>query len=89
MTTKTRRIEMRADPESEQRISAAAELAHQSVSSFVLGAALSEADRLLAGSEVTLMAPEQFDALLSSLEVAEAAPELARLASSPRPFRRG
>ncbi|MST33449.1 DUF1778 domain-containing protein [Acidimicrobiaceae bacterium USS-CC1] len=88
MSAKSRRREMRADPDAEQTIAAAARLGHQSVSAFVLGAALAEADRVLARREVTLMAAEQFDALASSLEAAEPAPKLAQVAERTRSFDR-
>ncbi len=40
MTAKTRRIEMRADPDSEERIALAAAAMHLSISAFVLSAAI-------------------------------------------------
>lgn len=86
MATKTRRIEMRADPASEERISRAAALLHESVSSFVLRAASTEADRVLAHADTTLMPAEQFDALIGSLDVPDAAPTLARIAARGRRF---
>lgn len=89
MATKTRRIETRVDPDSEQRIAEAAALMHESVSAFVLRAARSEADRVLARSDATLMPAEQFDALVRSLDEPDEAPVLARVAASDRAFTRG
>src|SRR5664280_2523294 len=66
MAVKTCRIEMRADPESEERIAQAAAARQQSVSTFVLAAAVREADMVLARADVTLMPVEQFDALMDS-----------------------
>lgn len=86
MATRTRRIEMRADPASEARISEAAELSHESVSSFVLRAASTEADRVLAHADTTLMPAAQFDELIGSLDVPDAAPTLARAAARRRRF---
>lgn len=87
MATKTRRIEMRADEETDHRIALAARMTHQSVSSFVLGAARSEADRLLAEQDTTMPA-EQFDALIASLDHPDPAPTLSRLGSQPAAFER-
>jgi uncharacterized protein (DUF1778 family) len=88
MATKTQRIEMRTDPDSEARIVQAAAVTHESVSSFVLRAATSEADRVLARTNVTLMSAEQFDALIDSLDVPDSAPVLSRLAATRRRFTR-
>lgn len=84
MATKTRRIEMRADQDSEERIAHAASLLGQSMSAFVLGAARREADAVLARADTTLMAPEQFDLLLSSLDTADEAPSLRAAARASR-----
>jgi uncharacterized protein (DUF1778 family) len=88
MAVKTRRIEMRADPESEQRITQAAAARQQSVSTFVLAAAVREADMVLARADVTLMPAAQFDALMDSLEISDQAPRLLQAASQPRRFTR-
>ncbi len=85
---KTRRIEMRTDPDSEARIAAAAASAGQSVSAFVLGAAVREADVVLARADSTVMSVEQFDALVGSLEIADEAPALAAVAAAPRRYAR-
>jgi uncharacterized protein (DUF1778 family) len=78
---------MRADEETDHRISLAAQMTHQSVSSFVLGAARGEADRVLAERDTTMPA-EQFDALIASLDHADPAPALSRLGAQPAAFRR-
>jgi uncharacterized protein (DUF1778 family) len=88
MAVKSRRIEMRADPQSEERIVQAAAARQQSVSTFVLAAAVREADRVLARADVTLMPAEQFDALMDSLEIPDQAPRLLEAASRPRRFTR-
>jgi uncharacterized protein (DUF1778 family) len=88
MTAKTERIEMRAEPEVSARIAEAARAAGTSVSAFVLAAAASAADRILARSDQTLMPADQFDALIESLDVPDAAPRLTQLAKQPRRFTR-
>lgn len=64
---RTARIELRAEPEREERIRLAASLTHQSVSSFVLDAASDRADELIAESTVTVVPDDFFDALLDAL----------------------
>jgi uncharacterized protein (DUF1778 family) len=89
MALKTRRIEMRADPDSEDRIARAAATMHQSISVFVLSAAVRAADVVLARADATLMPAEQFDALMSSLEIPDEAPRLLEAATQRRRFSRG
>jgi uncharacterized protein (DUF1778 family) len=84
MATKTRRIEMRTDPDSEERIVQAAGLVGQSVSGFVLAAASTAADAVLARADTTLMPAEQFDGLLRSLDEADPAPNLRAAATAAR-----
>jgi uncharacterized protein (DUF1778 family) len=84
MATKTRRIEMRADQDSEERIAQAASVLGQSMSAFVLGAARREADAVLARADATLMPSEQFDELMRSLDVADQAPRLRAAARTAR-----
>lgn len=86
MATRTKRIEMRADPESEAKIARAAALQQLSISAFVLGAAGREAERVLKRDEQTIMPAGQFDELMSSLDVAEDAPRLRKAARAPRSF---
>lgn len=88
MQPKTDRIEIRTDPASRDRITQAAGLIHASVSTFVLAAASAEADRVLARADRTLMPAEQFDQLLTSLDLPDEAPTLTRVATKPRRFTR-
>ncbi|MCO5316610.1 MAG: DUF1778 domain-containing protein [Solirubrobacterales bacterium] len=88
MAVKTKRIEIRADPESESRIARAASMRQMSVSSFVLGAAGREAEQVLRETERTVMPTEQFDALMASLDLADHAPRLKEVAQAPRSFER-
>ena len=88
MATKTQRIEIRADAESQERIIRAASVVHESVSAFVLNAATAAADRVLARADRTLMPAEQFDALLATLDEPDEAPALARAAARRRRYAR-
>jgi uncharacterized protein (DUF1778 family) len=82
MTPKTRRVKMRADPDGEARIAQAAAV-HQSISAFVLSASVREADVVVARVGTTLMPAEQLDALMSSLEVPDEAPDCGRPRAGP------
>ena len=79
---------MRADEESEARIARAAALQRMSVSAFVLAAAGREADRVLAEVDQTVMPAEQFDELMGSLDVADRAPQLRKVARRKHAFER-
>jgi uncharacterized protein (DUF1778 family) len=89
MATRTKRIEMRADAESEALISAAAAARRVSVSAFVLEAAIEEAGRVLGRADLTLMPADQFDALIAALDEPDEAPRLAQAARHPRRYTRG
>ena len=84
---KSRRIEARIDAVSEQAIARAAELVGQSRSSFVVAAALREADRVLGRSDITLMSDEQFDAMMDAFDHPRSLPVLERVARQPRIYR--
>jgi uncharacterized protein (DUF1778 family) len=88
MATRNKRIEMRADPESDALITAAAAACHVSVSAFVLEAATEEAGRVLGRADLTLMPADQFDALIAALDKPDEAPRLAEAARSPRRYTR-
>jgi uncharacterized protein (DUF1778 family) len=88
VATRTKRIEMRAGPESEARIAHAAALKQLSISAFVLGAAGREADRVLSHGDQAIMSATQFDDLVTSLDVADDAPRLRKAARAPRSFER-
>jgi uncharacterized protein (DUF1778 family) len=89
MAIRTKRIEMRADAESEALISAAAAARRVSVSAFVLEAATEEAGRVLGRADLTLMPADQFDALVAALDEPDEAPRLAQAARNPRRYTRG
>ncbi|BCW57859.1 DUF1778 domain-containing protein [Arthrobacter sp. StoSoilB20] len=86
--TKTRRLELRTDETTDQLISEAAELLHVSKTAFVTDAARQAAERVVARADTTLMAPEIFDAMMASLDVADESPELETLSKLPRLIRR-
>lgn len=79
MTTKDARLDFRLDPETKARIERAAKLNNESISAFVVRAATTAADRVLARADVTMMPAEQFDELFAALDVADEAPALAQL----------
>lgn len=85
---RSKRIEMRADPDSEALIAQAAAALRVSVSAFVLDAAAREASRVLGRADLTLMPAEQFDAFIDALDHHEAAPRLAAAAAAVRSYRR-
>lgn len=66
--SKTARIEFRAEPEQEERIRKAAQLASQSVSAFVVAAAVERADAVIATWSTTTVSNEFFDQLLEALD---------------------
>lgn len=82
--TKTRRLEVRTDEATDELIEEAAELLHISKSAFVTAAARREAEKVIARSDVTVMAPEVFDSLMATLETADESPEMAELVRLPR-----
>jgi len=65
---KTARIELRAEPEQEERIRFAARLVNQSVSNFVVHAAVDRADEVVATWSTTTVPTEFFDAVLAALD---------------------
>ncbi|MFW0772716.1 DUF1778 domain-containing protein [Paenarthrobacter nitroguajacolicus] len=85
---KTRRLELRTDETTDQLISEAAELLHVSKTAFVTDAARQAAERVVARADTTLMAPEIFDAMMASLDVADESSELETLSKLPRLIRR-
>lgn len=82
MATRTERVEARLSPEERQRIRRAADLAGQSLSKFMVGAAVEKAERVIASQATTGLPPDYFDRLVSALDEAEPAPRLARAAKA-------
>ena len=88
MAAKTERVEFRTEEASLVRIQRAASAVHEQTSEFVRKAALQRAEDVLRQELVTVMESEQFDALMSSLDAADAAPRLAAAARKPAVFKR-
>ncbi|GAA3657843.1 hypothetical protein GCM10022267_49970 [Lentzea roselyniae] len=86
MSIKEARLEVRLDPAVKARVERAAELNRQTTSSFVVEAAANAADKVLTRADVTIMPAEQFDELMAALDVADRAPNLAKLNSGYRGY---
>jgi uncharacterized protein (DUF1778 family) len=84
--TKTARIEARIEPEYAERITRAAALTGESVSRFMVRAALTEADYLIARSDITIMPADLFDELIATIDEPDEAPVLARVTQQPRRY---
>ncbi|HEV7167452.1 MAG TPA: DUF1778 domain-containing protein [Micrococcaceae bacterium] len=81
---KTRRLELRTDEVTDGLIAEAASLLHVTKSAFVADAARQAARKVIARSDVTVMEPEVFDAMMAALEVPDESVELAALSKLPR-----
>ncbi|MCA1683882.1 MAG: DUF1778 domain-containing protein [Actinobacteria bacterium] len=82
---RTARIELRAEPEREERIREAARLVNQSVSSFVLDAASERAEEVLRATTTMGVPADYFDQLHRALsEPPVANPALQRAARRKR-----
>src|SRR5437016_5259080 len=68
MGTRTDRIKARVAPERADRIRRAAELVHQSVSSFVIDATEEKAERIILEQRETTVPTSFFDELLAALD---------------------
>lgn len=88
MALKAKRIEIRAEEATLDRIQQAASAVHEQTSEFVRKAALQRAEEVLRNELVTMMEPEQFDKLAASLDAADEAPRLAAVARTPEVFTR-
>jgi uncharacterized protein (DUF1778 family) len=66
--SKSARIELRADPEDEERISRAARLVNQSKTAFIMAAAIEKADEVMATWTTTVVSPEFFDQLVDAFD---------------------
>ena len=89
MTIKAKRLEIRAEAATLDRIQRAASAVDEQMSEFVRKAALQRAEDVLRHELITVMDPAQFDDLMSSLDTADAAPRLAAAARKPSVFTRG
>jgi len=66
--SKSARIELRAEPKQEERIRTAARLMNQSITTFVVTAAVERADEVIATWSTTTVPAEFFDKLLAALD---------------------
>ena len=87
MAAKAERLEARLTAAERKQIEQAAALADESVSSFVVLAALDRADVLVRERASTVVPAAYFDRLIVSLDQPDEAPGLARAATAAR--RRG
>ena len=69
MSTSVETINMRTDAERKRRLQIAADLAHESLTSFVLSAADERAERVIADSRTTTLPADFFDAFFDSILV--------------------
>lgn len=85
MSVKSDRVEARLSPEQRRRIALAAEYTGESLSAFMVGAAVERADELIATHTATVVPTEFFDQLLAALDQpAEPSPRLAAAAARAR-----
>lgn len=68
MASRTERVEARIAPDEHSRIKRAADLAHTSISSFMVAAAAEKADRVIAEHHTTTVRAGFFDELLAALD---------------------
>jgi len=78
------RLEARIDADLDDLIIQAAGRLNVTKTTFVTDAVREAALKVIARAEVTLMAPEVFDQMIASLDIADESPELEDLAALPR-----
>jgi len=84
MATKSDRVEARVSREQHRRIQRAAQLAGQSVSSFIVAASVEKAEEVIAEHSVTEVPADYFDRLVAAIDRPTAAPKLGRAAKRAR-----
>ncbi len=84
MATRTDRLETRLTTDQREQIEQGAALAGESVSSFVVLAALERAELLVTQRASTVVPATYFDELVAALDEPDEAPRLARAARSAR-----
>ena len=84
MSTKTERIEALISADDRTRIDHAAQLVGQSVSAFLVSAAVEKAEHVIAESAVTTVPSDYFDRLLAAIDAVEPSPGLSRAAERAR-----
>lgn len=88
MAARAERLEARLTSAQRKQIEQAASLAGESISSFVVLAALDRAEVLVREQASTVVPASYFDQLIRSLDDAEQAPRLARAAAQAKRRRR-
>lgn len=84
MATRTDRLETRLTTDQREQIEQGAALAGESVSSFVVLAALERAELLVTQQASSVVPATYFDALITALDEPDEAPRLAQAARSAR-----
>lgn len=84
MAVRSDRLEARLTPAQRTQIEQAAGLAGESLSSFVVFAALERADTVVAERAISVVPAGYFDRLIASLDEPDDAPQLARAARGSR-----
>ena len=83
MTSALETINMRTNAERKRRLQLAADLAHESLTTFVLSAADEKAERVIADNRSTVLPAQFFDAFFDSL-APEPSPALVTAAARHR-----
>ncbi len=78
------RLEARIDADLEDLITEAAQRLRVTKTAFVTDSLRDAAMKVVARSDVALMSPEVFDAMLAAIDEPDESPELERLAALPR-----
>jgi uncharacterized protein (DUF1778 family) len=76
MAQKTTRIEARLTPQERAQIERAAALAGESVSTFLIGAAVARAEAVFENTSTTVVPADYFDELLATIDQPDPAPRL-------------
>lgn len=85
--TRSDKLDLRIEPSVKRTLRAAAEARHQSVSDFVVGSALREAEEVLMDRRRFELSAEDWAAFQAALDApARVVPELQRLFREPSPF---
>lgn len=84
MPARSDRVEARLSPAEREQIHRAAELKGQSISSFIVSAAVERANEVISEHTVTRVPADYFDELLRALDKPAPAPQLQRAARRAR-----
>ena len=84
MASKAERLEARLTPVQRRQIEQAAALAGESVSAFMVAAALERAGSVVTEQATTVVPATYFDRLLASLDQTDPSPQLLRAADAAR-----